>query len=141
MRRTVVALLLVAGLLAPALPAHAGTGRSPAPASPAAMQAEAAALQGPARDAVNNLIRFVVPLVCPAIARFAAPAYQGFVTGGCASIVNSTDPIAVVFVFLPTICAGSPPLGTQVFPSIAPIIVATCPLLMKLVDLLQPLIG
>ncbi len=89
-----------------------------------------------ARDLLNIAIRQGVPVVCPALTAQADPAYQPFVTATCASIVASNDPFTTTTQVLPALCAGSPPIGATVFPKLAPVITATCPLLVQLVPLL-----
>ncbi len=90
-----------------------------------------------ARDLLNIAIRQGVPVVCPALTAQAAPAYQPFVTATCASIVASNDPFTTTTQVLPALCAGSPPIGATVFPKLAPVITATCPLIVQLVPLLH----
>jgi hypothetical protein len=89
------------------------------------------------RNVLNVGIRAGVPIVCPALAAQAAPAYQSFVTATCASIVASNDPFTTVTQVIPALCAGSPPIGTLVFPNLAPVIIATCPLIVQLPTLLK----
>jgi hypothetical protein len=90
-----------------------------------------------ARNLLNVAIRTGVPVVCPALTAQADPAYQPFVTATCASIVNSNDPFTTVTQVLPALCAGSPPIGASVFPKLAPVITATCPLIVQLPPLLH----
>jgi hypothetical protein len=98
------------------------------------------------RDVLNVAIRAGVPVVCPALAAQAAPAYQAFVTATCAAIVASPDPFTTVTTVLPAMCAGNPPVGASVFPNLKLALVATCPLILQLPTLLKvaqyvPLVG
>jgi hypothetical protein len=88
------------------------------------------------RTLLNIAIRQGVPVVCPALTAQADPAYQPFVTATCASIVASDDPFTTTTQVLPALCAGSPPIGATVFPKLAPVLTATCPLIVQLVPLL-----
>jgi hypothetical protein len=89
------------------------------------------------RNVLNVAIRAGVPVVCPALSSQAAPEYQAFVTATCDSIVASDDPFTTTTHVLPALCAGNPPIGASVFPSIAPAITATCPLILQLPPLLN----
>src|SRR5262249_5637819 len=89
------------------------------------------------RNVLNAAIRAGVPVACPALAGQAAPEYQAFVTATCDSIVASDDPFTTTTQVLPALCAGSPPIGASVFPSIAPVITATCPLIVQLPTILK----
>jgi hypothetical protein len=86
---------------------------------------------------LNVAIRAGVPVVCPPLAAQAAPEYRTFVTATCASIVASNDPFTTTTQIIPALCAGSPPIGTLVFPNLAPAITATCPLIVQLPTLLK----
>jgi len=88
------------------------------------------------REVLNVGIRAGIPIVCPALVAQAAPEYQAFVTATCDAIVESDDPFTTVTTTLPALCAGDPPLGASVFPTLAPVLPATCPLLVTLPDLL-----
>ncbi len=88
------------------------------------------------RILLNTGIRTSVPIVCPALVSQAAPEYRAFVSATCDAIVHSVDPFTTVTQVLPALCAGSPPIGTLVFPKLAPVITATCPLVVTLPDLL-----
>ncbi len=48
----------------------------------------------------------------------------------------SNDPFTTVTQVLPALCAGDPPLGATVFPTLATPISATCPLLVQLPGIL-----
>lgn len=50
--------------------------------------------------------------------------------------MESDDPFTTVTTTLPALCAGDPPLGASVFPTLAPVLPATCPLLVTLPELL-----
>ena len=88
------------------------------------------------RELLNVGIRTGVPIVCPGLVALAAPEYQSFVTATCDAIVESDDPFTTVTTTLPALCAGNPPLGASVFPTLAPVLPVTCPLLVTLPDLL-----
>ena len=88
------------------------------------------------REVLNVGIRAGVPIVCPALVAQAAPEYQPFVTATCDAIVESDDPFTTTTTTLPALCAGDPPLGASVFPTLAPVLPATCPLLVMLPELL-----
>jgi hypothetical protein len=89
------------------------------------------------RQLVNVAIRTGVPVACPVITSQAADAYKPFVTGTCAAIVASNDPFTTTTAVLPALCAGNPPLGATVFPNLKPVLIATCPLLLQLIPLLN----
>jgi hypothetical protein len=89
------------------------------------------------RELLNVAIRAGVPVVCPAITSQAADAYKPFVTGTCDAIVASDDPFTTTTSLLPALCAGSPPLGATIFPNLKPALIATCPLLVQLIPLLN----
>lgn len=88
------------------------------------------------RTLLNIAIRQGVPVACPTLTAQADPVYQPFITATCASIVASDDPFTTTTVVLPALCAGSPPIGAAVFPKLAPVLTATCPLIVQLVPLL-----
>ncbi len=92
---------------------------------------------GPVRQVLNVGIRTGVPLVCPALTAQAAPEFQSFISATCASIVASNDPYTTTTQLLPALCAGSPPIGTKVFPQYATALTATCPLIVQLPPLLN----
>ena len=92
---------------------------------------------GPVRQLLNVAIRQGVPVVCPALTAQAAPTFQPFITATCASIVASNDPYTTTTQLLPALCAGSPPVGAQVFPQYATALTATCPLIVQLPPLLN----
>jgi hypothetical protein len=89
------------------------------------------------RQLVNVGIRAGVPVACPVITSQAADAYKPFVTGTCDAIVASNDPFTATTGVLPALCAGNPPLGATVFPNLKPALIATCPLLLQLIPLLN----
>ena len=89
------------------------------------------------RNVLNAAIRAGVPVVCPALAGQAAPEWQPFVTATCDSIVASDDPFTTTTQTLPALCAGNPPIGASVVPTLATPLTATCPLLVQLVPLLN----
>lgn len=89
------------------------------------------------RNVLNAAIRAGVPVVCPALAGQAAPEWRPFVTATCDSIVASDDPFTTTTQVLPALCAGNPPIGASVFPTLATPITATCPLILQLPALLN----
>jgi hypothetical protein len=74
---------------------------------------------------------------CPVITAQAADAYKPFVAGTCDAIVASDDPFTATTSVLRALCAGSPPLGAEVFPNLEQALIATCPLLLQLIPLLN----
>lgn len=89
------------------------------------------------RQLLNTAIRAGIPVACPVITSQAADAYKPFVTGTCDAIVASNDPFTTTTSLLPALCAGNPPLGASIFPNLKPVLIATCPLLVQLVPLLN----
>ena len=89
------------------------------------------------RNVLNVGIRAGVPVVCPALVSQAAPQFQSFVSATCDAIVKSDDPFTTATQTLPALCAGNPPVGTLVFPKLAPVLTATCPLVLQLPALLK----
>jgi hypothetical protein len=89
------------------------------------------------RNVLNVAIRAGVPVVCPSLANQAAPEWRSFVTATCASIVASDDPFTTTTTTLPALCAGTPPIGASVFPTLATPLTATCPLILQLPPLLK----
>jgi hypothetical protein len=89
------------------------------------------------RNVLNVAIRAGIPVVCPALASQAAPEWQPFVTATCDSIVASDDPFTTTTQTLPALCAGDPPIGASVFPTLATPLTATCPLILQLPPLLD----
>jgi hypothetical protein len=89
------------------------------------------------RNVLNVAIRAGVPVVCPSLANRAAPEWRSFVTGTCDSIVKSDDPFTTTTTTLPALCAGNPPIGATVFPTLATPLTATCPLILQLPPLLK----
>ena len=89
------------------------------------------------RNVLNAAIRAGVPVVCPALAGQAAPEWRSFVTATCDSIVASDDPFTTTTQTLPALCAGDPPIGASVFPTLAAPLTATCPLILQLPPLLN----
>jgi hypothetical protein len=89
------------------------------------------------RNVLNAAIRAGVPVACPALANQAAPEYRAFVTATCDSIVASDDPFTTTTQVLPALCAGNPPIGASVFPTLATPITATCPLILQLPAILK----
>jgi hypothetical protein len=89
------------------------------------------------RNVLNVAIRAGIPVVCPAHAGQAAPEWRSFVTATCDSIVASDDQFTTTTTTLPALCAGNPPIGASVFPTLATPLTATCPLILQLPPLLK----
>jgi hypothetical protein len=74
---------------------------------------------------VNRVITVLKPVLCPTLAKLAAPAYQQFVATGCQALGTSPQPIQDIVALLQTLCAVGP---STIFPSVGWLIQPLCPI-------------
>jgi hypothetical protein len=78
------------------------------------------------RMIVNNVLKALMPKLCPVVADLAAPNFRGFVLAGCQSIAAAPDPYGALLGFLPVACS----LRDTVFPDYKQLLAVGCGLLL-----------
>ena len=75
-----------------------------------------------AKRLVNKLLKAATPVLCPIVAKLAAPAFAPVVEQGCLSLGTAPDPWVALQQFTPLLC-GNPGLF---FPDYEQIFVLAC---------------
>ncbi len=124
--RAAAPVLVVAALVvAMAAPVSASSiGRHPTPLAAVKTLPTITLTPGEAR-LVNGVINFVKPVLCPVIAKLAAPAFQAFAQAGCQALGSNPQPIQQVISLLQALCEIGP---STVLPSVGFLIQPLCPL-------------
>jgi hypothetical protein len=77
------------------------------------------------RQFLNEVLRALMPKLCPIVANAAAPAFRDLVLQGCQGVAAAPDPYGALLDFLPLACAG----GDVIFPDYRQLIRVACGLL------------
>jgi hypothetical protein len=123
----IVTLLVPTLTLATASPASARWGRGPSSGQAIDWLADSIALtQLNLSPGVKRLVNFglklATPVMCPVVAKLAAPNFQPLVRDGCLAIGQSADPWSQLQAFTPLLCS----MPGLIFPDYEDLFVLAC---------------